>query len=284
MSQKMTVRLPSYDTTGFAGPGARLTTYYISAIKPDNGRATLECRPLVLVFAPVCPLEVRDILLQPPNRMTDSSISPSQPAGLSRALDNFLTRHRIGVWRVVVTFVLASLVFGHSRWDGTWGSPLLLTLGMLGVSLATVGRLWCALYISGRKNNTLVTSGPYSLCRHPLYVCNLLGIIGLGAMTESLAVTAVLALAFALMYPAVIRTEDRFLASAFPEFAEYARRTPAFFPRLSLYRGESTWTVHVSSFQRNIADSVWFLGLSVVVESFDLFHDAGVLRAVVTLA
>jgi hypothetical protein len=163
-------------------------------------------------------------------------------------------------------------------------SPLLLTLGMLGVSLATVGRLWCALYISGRKNNTLVTSGPYSLCRHPLYVCNLLGIIGLGAMTESLAVTAVLALAFALMYPAVIRTEDRFLASAFPEFAEYARRTPAFFPRLSLYRGESTWTVHVSSFQRNIADSVWFLGLSVVVESFDLFHDAGVLRAVVTLA
>jgi steroid 5-alpha reductase family enzyme len=103
-------------------------------------------------------------------------------------------------------------------------------------------------------------------------------------MTESLAVTAVLALAFALMYPAVIRTEDRFLASAFPEFAEYARRTPAFFPRLSLYRGESTWTVHVSSFQRNIADSVWFLGLSVVVESFDLFHDAGVLRAVGTLA
>lgn len=162
---------------------------------------------------------------------------PSHPAGLSRALDNFLTRHRIGVWRVVVTFVLASLLFGHSRWDGTWVSPLLLTLGMLGVSLATVGRLWCALYISGRKNNTLVTSGPYSLCRHPLYVCNLLGILGLGAMTESLAVTAVLALAFALMYPAVIRTEDRFLASAFPEFAEYARRTPAFFPRLSLYRG-----------------------------------------------
>lgn len=87
----------------------------------------------------------------------------------------------------------------------------MLTLGMVGVSLATVGRLWCALYISGRKNNTLVTSGPYSLCRHPLYVCNFLGIVGLGAMTESLMVTAVLASAFALMYPAVIRTEDRFL-------------------------------------------------------------------------
>lgn len=253
--------------------------------KASRRGANLRMPPISARFGPISDLRrCARFSLPAPDSMTDSPISPSQPAGPSRALDDFLTRHRIGVWRVVVAFVLASLLFGHSRWDGTWVSPLMLTLGMVGVSLATVGRLWCALYISGRKNNTLVTSGPYSLCRHPLYVCNFLGIVGLGAMTESLMVTAVLASAFALMYPAVIRTEDRFLSSAFPEFAEYARRTPAFFPRLSLYRGESTWTVHVSSFQRNIADSVWFLGLSVVVESVDLFHDAGVLRAVVTLA
>lgn len=215
--------------------------------------------------------------------MTASSMLPTTRNSRPRKIDNFLTRHRIGVWRVVVSAVFLSLVMGHSRWDGTWVSPLMLSLGMAGVSLATVGRLWCALYISGRKNTTLVTAGPYSMCRHPLYVCNFLGILGLGAMTESLFVVAVLALAFALMYPAVIRTEDRFLAATFPEYADYLRRTPAFFPKISLYRSEPTWTVHVASFQRNIADSVWFLGLSVVVESFDLFHDAGVLRAVVAL-
>lgn len=99
-------------------------------------------------------------------------------------------------------------------------------------------------------------------------------------MTESITLMAILAAAFAIMYPAVIRREDNFLASS---FAEYAGRTPAFFPRPALYRAEKSWTVHVASFQRNIADSIWFLGLSIVVESFDLLHDIGILRAVVSL-
>jgi protein-S-isoprenylcysteine O-methyltransferase Ste14 len=217
------------------------------------------------------------------NFMVATARSSASRAVFTQTIDAYLTRHRIGLWRAVVLLVFASLVFGHSKWDDTWVSPLLLTVGMLGVTLATVGRLWCALYISGRKNNELVTSGPYSICRHPLYVCNLLGILGLGAMTESITVMGVLAVAFAIMYPAVIRREDNFLASSFPQYAEYARRTPAFFPRPALYSAEKTWTVHVASFQRNIADSVWFLGLSIVVESFDLLHDVGILRAVVSL-
>ncbi len=159
----------------------------------------------------------------------------------------------------------------------------MLTPGMVGVSLATVGWLRCSLYPPGRKNNTCHI-GSISLCRHPLHMCNILGIVGSSPMTESLMVTAVLTSAFVLMSPAVIRTDGRFLSSAFLEFAEYVRRIPAFFPQLSLCRGKSTWPAHISSFQRNIADSVWFLSLSVVVESFDLFHKTGVLRAVMTRA
>lgn len=189
-------------------------------------------------------------------------------------LDSFLTRHRIGIWRVVVSVVLIALITGHSQWDDTWISAALLTVGMLGVTMATVGRLWCALYISGRKSTELVTTGPYSMCRHPLYVCNFVGIVGLGAMTESITLAAILALAFALMYPAVIRSEDHLLSRNFPEFDDYARRTPAFFPRLSLFRSESTYLVHVGSFQRNLADSVWFLGMTIVVNAVELTRHA----------
>jgi protein-S-isoprenylcysteine O-methyltransferase Ste14 len=31
-------------------------------------------------------------------------------------------------------------------------------------------RLWSTLYIGGRKRVVLVSDGPYSLCRNPLYV------------------------------------------------------------------------------------------------------------------
>jgi protein-S-isoprenylcysteine O-methyltransferase Ste14 len=42
-------------------------------------------------------------------------------------------------------------------------------------------RLWCSLYISGYKNSQLITSGPYSLCRNPLYFFSFVGFAALCA-------------------------------------------------------------------------------------------------------
>nr|WP_315595040.1 isoprenylcysteine carboxylmethyltransferase family protein [uncultured Cupriavidus sp.] len=211
------------------------------------------------------------------------SIPPGALLSAPSALETFLTRHRIGIWRAVVTVVLVSLLAGHSQWDDSWVSGLLRAIGMVGITVATVGRLWCALYISGRKSSELVTEGPYSMCRHPLYVCNFVGIVGLGALTESIALTMFLALAFGLMYPAVIRSEERVLSKNFPEFADYALRTPAFFPKIALFRTDETWVAHVGSFQRNLADSVWFLGMAIVVDAVELARHANWLPNYVVL-
>ncbi len=189
----------------------------------------------------------------------------------------FFARHRITLWRAVVLAGIAALLGGASPWRAQALGAVLVAGGIVAVALATVGRLWCALYVSGRKAAELVTAGPYSLCRHPLYACNLLGVLGLGALSESLAVLAAFALAFAVIYPGVIRSEDRLLAARFPEHAAYRLATPALWPRRQLYRSPARWEVDVPAYLRNVRDSVWFVLGAVVIEMLERAHDAGTL-------
>ena len=45
---------------------------------------------------------------------------------------------------------------------------------------------WSSLYIAGRKGRELVTVGPYSTCRNPLYFFSIVGAAGMGAQSGSL--------------------------------------------------------------------------------------------------
>jgi protein-S-isoprenylcysteine O-methyltransferase Ste14 len=76
-------------------------------------------------------------------------------------------------------------------------SKAMIIAGCLLIGCATVGRLWCAQYIAGYKNDVLVKWGPYSICRNPLYFFSLLGGIGVGLCTESFTLTAIIAAVFA---------------------------------------------------------------------------------------
>lgn len=64
-------------------------------------------------------------------------------------------------------------------------STILFLLGLLLVGVATVGRLWCSLYISGHENSELITTGPYSLSRNPLYFFSLPGFAGILEFVEA---------------------------------------------------------------------------------------------------
>jgi len=117
------------------------------------------------------------------------------------------------------------------------------------VGVATVGRLWCSRYISGYKNFELIISGPYSVTRNPLYFFSFLVFTGIGLSTESVTFTLGLVLAFALVYPVIIRREERFLQDKFGRaFSDYCARTPRFFPTSALFMSRSdTWSIHGSS-------------------------------------
>lgn len=75
----------------------------------------------------------------------------------------------------------------------------------------------------------LCRRGPYALVRHPMYSAVLLG--GLGAVAVwPLAWKAACLIALAAVLAAKIRREERLLAKAYPEYADYRRSTGALLP------------------------------------------------------
>ncbi|MGA2894238.1 MAG: methyltransferase [Xanthobacteraceae bacterium] len=75
----------------------------------------------------------------------------------------------------------------------------------------------------------LVESGPYSIVRHPLYLCEMLGIGAVFLQYRSLPAAGLLLLATALQVKRA-RWEENVLARAFPDFAAYRSRTSFLIP------------------------------------------------------
>jgi protein-S-isoprenylcysteine O-methyltransferase Ste14 len=123
--------------------------------------------------------------------------------------------------------LIAATAFIGPRTPGPWTYHVTGILGFLCVALACLGRIWCSLFIAGRKDATVISTGPYAACRHPLYSLSVLGALGLGLTTRSPLLCALTVLSIlALVYTAAAR-EEKALASAFPAaFEAYAAATP----------------------------------------------------------
>jgi protein-S-isoprenylcysteine O-methyltransferase Ste14 len=171
-----------------------------------------------------------------------------------------LARLRIPVWRVLVVGSLLALALGQSAWP----LPLLLVMGVAGVGLAglaTAGRLWCALFISGRKTRELVTTGPYAWCRNPLYLFNLVGMTGIALASGSVTIVGLVWLGYAVVYRGVILHEERDLRHFHgAAFDAYAARVPRLIPKgwPEQAAEHMRYETEPRAYARNISDSVWF--------------------------
>ncbi|MGC9987759.1 MAG: isoprenylcysteine carboxylmethyltransferase family protein [Terriglobales bacterium] len=86
-----------------------------------------------------------------------------------------------------------------------------------------------------QKDKQLTTSGPYAYTRNPLYLGSLLLAAGFAIAARSPWIVAIMLLMFAAIYVPVIAGEERYLRQTFPDYDDYARRVPRFFPRLTPY-------------------------------------------------
>lgn len=196
----------------------------------------------------------------------------------------FVQHHRLLVSRVFA-FAFFLVVLGmEARYEGTLLSIMLFFFGVLLVGVATVGRMWCSLYISGYKDSELITTGPYSITRNPLYFFSFIGFAGVGLATETLTLAAVLAGFFAVVYPFIIRREEAFLREKFgAAFDAYASRVPRFFPRLAAYREPAQWLVDTRLFRRTMFDVIWFVWLVALIELVEALHELRIITPLISI-
>jgi protein-S-isoprenylcysteine O-methyltransferase Ste14 len=111
-----------------------------------------------------------------------------------------IEKYRIILSRMAAVVVLFFLFTTQSLWE-TKNEVLtffLFFIGMILVGIASLGRMWCSLYIAGYKDDKLVAKGPYSICRNPLYFFSMIGTLGIGFATETFTFPIIFMLLFAI--------------------------------------------------------------------------------------
>lgn len=192
-----------------------------------------------------------------------------------------LTNRRIALSRLAAVPIVIAVLFSTSRWESR---PLVAGLLFLGgcilVSIAVVGRLWCSLYISGYKTEKLITYGPYSWCRNPLYLFSLCGAAGVGLSTETVSIPAAIALLFAVYYPIVITAEEQKLSAIHgQQFEAYLKLIPRFWPRSFRIDEPEQYVVNPKIFRKSMLDALWFVVLVGLIKLFRALQGAGLLPA-----
>ena len=180
---------------------------------------------------------------------------------------SLVERYRRGASVVFAALFIGGAVFVRPPgFDTGWREVLEHTGGLL-LIVAALGRIWSFSYVGGRKNRELCREGPYSVMRNPLYFFSFVGICGVGLALQSLLLTVFAAVVFLTYYHFVIRVEDARLPGIFgPEFTEYCRETPRFWPRLNGLSHGSSFAIPPKLFLRNLTEVFWFLAAILVIE------------------
>ena len=173
-----------------------------------------------------------------------------------------LQHRRKQVLIVGIAVGLVLLTMSDSNWRIAWPRVhrSIQWSGLLMILVCILGRTWCTLYIGGLKQRELVTKGPYSVVRNPLYLFTLFGAAGIGALSGSLVMAAVCAGFATAVFLSVVRQEEQFLLATFPrEFPAYAARVPRLLPRLSAWQDADQLIVKPRLVHRTFLDASLFL-------------------------
>lgn len=168
-----------------------------------------------------------------------SGIVPSQPLEQVMWL----------IWVPLVTAWMALPAMAVIRDHGSWALPLFArefpyaalrgiaaatAVGCLALSIVCwrrMGRSW-RMAVAPEEKTELVTSGPYSYVRHPIYALSILLMLCTVIVVPTVAVFAMAAIHVTLMLVKA-RNEERFLVGVHgAAYEEYCRSTGRFAPRL----------------------------------------------------
>jgi protein-S-isoprenylcysteine O-methyltransferase Ste14 len=198
----------------------------------------------------------------------------------------FITRHRTKLSQALGLVYILLFAFSEKKLETAMPAitEIMVILGIALVGSGIVGRLWCAQYIAGRKTASLITEGPYSVCRNPLYFFSLTGAVGVGLCTESVTLALVIPTIFAVIYPITILSEERTLLQLHGKsYSDYVSKVPRFFPKWSLFHEPASYIVDTKIFRREITDSLYFAFAVGLFEMIEELANGGIIKTFFTL-
>jgi protein-S-isoprenylcysteine O-methyltransferase Ste14 len=140
---------------------------------------------------------------------------------------------RVGVILVFLLLVRVRAFKGHVDTSSPWLQGIGLGVFVLGLALAIwarvyLGRNW-GMPMSQKVDPELVTTGPYSSVRHPIYSGIILAMIGTTIAVSLYWLAGVVVIGAYFLYSAIV--EERSMARLFPDaYPGYKRSTKMLIP------------------------------------------------------
>ena len=203
--------------------------------------------------------------------MTYASLKPVSQAFVQR-------KRLIFVRAAAVLAVVLLLLTKPALTEGSNGHETLEFLGFCLVLACVAGRLWSILYVGGKKNEELVSTGPFSMSQNPLYFFSTVGAVGIGLLYGSLVAAAVLGVASFLIFRVTARKEAEYLLGKFgPAYTAYIKTTPRFWPNPLLYRDDDQLQFSTRALKRTFHDGLYFLAIFPAIELIEYLRRTGLL-------
>ena len=196
-----------------------------------------------------------------------------------------LNKNRMLYTRVLTGLTLLFGIIGAGRFPpDSLPHELMRFTGYALLAFCAMGRLYSTAFIGGIKNKDLVTWGPYSVVRNPLYFFSLCGAAGLGFATASIVVTAIIFFGFLFVYIGLISREEEFLQNKFGKtFSTYRGKVPKLLPDLSRWHCPAELTFQPRFLNFAWRDAVWWFAPLPVFEIAQLLQEKGVFRPLLSL-
>ena len=173
------------------------------------------------------------------------------------------------------------LAFVNSAWP-EGAHEVIESAGIWLLIVAIAGRAWCTLYIGGRKLTSLVTTGPYSVSRNPLYLFTFLGVAGIGLQTGAVTPGLFLAAAAIMVFRSVVIREEHELLGIFGEdYARYCAHVPRFGPSFANWQDSESLEISPRRLMRTVADALPLLLAYPLMEGIEYLQQSGFITAFV---
>ena len=198
---------------------------------------------------------------------------------------NYDQRRRLYALQSFSVGVAALILLSDPVWPAnSFTSDGIKLVGTAFIMTAVLGRLWSILYIGGKKNVELITEGPYSITRNPLYLFSTIGGAGIGLLFGSIMLAVLIGGFVGAVLYVTSRGEAALLRSRFgARYERYAQRVPLFWPRPRLYDDAEDNSFQPDALRRTLRDALLFLLVIPTAELVEHLRGLGLLPQLVPL-